>query len=50
LVSWIEEIMLKKESNISAGDMGLFTVVDTAKEAFDYIDDFYKTHELSPNF
>jgi hypothetical protein len=42
--------MLHKESNISAGDMNLFSVVDTAQEAFDYIDDFYKTHELSPNF
>ena len=50
LVSWIEEVMLRKESNISAGDMNLFTVVDTAQEAFEYIDDFYKTHELSPNF
>jgi predicted Rossmann-fold nucleotide-binding protein len=50
LVSWIEGIMLHKESNISAGDMNLFSVVDSAQEAFDYIDDLYKTHERSPNF
>ena len=50
LVSWIESIMLHKEHTISSGDLNLFRIVDTAQEAFDYIDDFYKTHELSPNF
>ena len=50
LVEWINQSMLNSEHNISAGDMNLFTTVDTAKEAFQFIDDFYKSHELSPNF
>jgi uncharacterized protein (TIGR00730 family) len=50
LVDWIEASMLNQEQNISANDLSLFRVLDTAQEAFDYIDDFYKTHELSPNF
>ncbi len=50
MIQWIEEIMLKSENNISPNDMNLMKVVDTAQEAFDYIDDFYKSHALSPNF
>ncbi|MEY4604683.1 MAG: hypothetical protein RIT43_1975 [Bacteroidota bacterium] len=50
LVDWISGSMLNSEHNISAGDMNLFTTVDTAQEAFQFIDDFYKSHELSPNF
>lgn len=50
LVEWINQNMLNSEHNISIGDMNLFTTVDTAKEAFQFIDDFYKSHELSPNF
>jgi hypothetical protein len=50
LVDWIEASMLNQEQNISANDLSLFRILDTAQEAFDYIDDFYKTHELSPNF
>lgn len=50
LIDWIEQSMLHAENNISAGDMKMFNLVDTAQEAFDYIDDFYKSHALSPNF
>lgn len=50
LVDWIESSMLHQEHNIASNDLNLFQMVDTAQEAFDYIDDFYKTHELSPNF
>jgi uncharacterized protein (TIGR00730 family) len=50
LLDWLENSMLHMEHNISAFDMNLFTLVDTAQEAFDYIDDFYKSHALSPNF
>ncbi|MFO0495600.1 MAG: TIGR00730 family Rossman fold protein [Flavobacteriia bacterium] len=50
LIDWIEESMLHAENNISPSDMHMFTMVDTAKEAFDYIDEFYKSHALSPNF
>lgn len=49
LVDWIKNTMLT-EGNISEKDLDLFGVVDTAQEAHDYIDDFYKSHSLSPNF
>jgi len=50
LVKWVKEIMLEKEHNISAEDMNYLTILDSADEAIKYIEDFYKTHELSPNF
>ncbi len=50
LIDWIKVSMLDMEQNISAKDMDLFAIVDTAEEAFKYIDDFYKSHALSPNF
>jgi len=42
--------MLKKEQNISAEDLDLVTLVDTAEEAVDIIDKFYSQYLLSPNF
>ena len=50
LVDWIEKVMLGEENNISPGDLNLFAIVDTADEAVKYIDDFYKSHQLTPNF
>lgn len=50
LLEWIEKSMLNGENNISEKDLDLYKLVDTAEEAFQYIEDFYKTHELSPNF
>lgn len=50
LVEWIKTSMLEAENNIAEKDLDLFKLVDTAEEAFQYIEDFYKTHELSPNF
>lgn len=50
LIEWIKEQMHKEESNINPEDIDLFALVDTADEAVQYIEDFYKTHELSPNF
>ena len=50
LIEWIQKVMLEEEHNISASDMQMFALVDTADEAYTYIDDFYKSHELSPNF
>ena len=42
--------MLEYEQNISPDDLNLFVLVDTADEAVQYIDDFYKSHQLTPNF
>ena len=50
LVDWLRAVMLEKENNISPMDLDLFGIVDTAEEAYDYIEEFYKSHELSPNF
>ncbi len=50
LVDWVKRIMLEKEHNVSPDDMQYLTVVETADEAVKYIEDFYKTHDLSPNF
>ena len=38
------------ENNIAEADMNYLKVVDTADEAVKYIEDFYKTHDLTPNF
>jgi uncharacterized protein (TIGR00730 family) len=50
LIEWIKEQMLEQEANISAEDLNLFKIVNTADEAVKYIEDFYKSHDLSPNF
>ena len=50
LIKWIKEVMLEEESNISPQDLDLFIIADSTDEAVKYIDDFYKSHELTPNF
>ena len=50
LLKWVEESMLHLEANISPDDVNLYALVDTADQAVQYIDNFYKTHDLSPNF
>ena len=42
--------MLNEEHSIAADDLNLFTLVDTADEAVDYIVKFYSRYLLSPNF
>ena len=49
LIDWIKNTMLT-EGNISAPDLDLFKVLDDEEEAVKYIDDFFKTHSLKPNF
>ncbi len=50
LMDWIKKTMLEDEKNISPDDLKLIQIVDTAEEAVKYIDDFYKSHQLTPNF
>ncbi len=50
LVDWIKKVVQLEQKNISAEDMGLFTLVDTADEAVDVINKFYSKYLLSPNF
>ena len=49
LTSWIEQTMLL-EGNISKSDLSLYKLVDTSEEAVEYIEDFFSTNSLSPNF
>ena len=50
IVTWVKNVMLDEQKNISMEDMELFTVVDTADEAVKHINDFYSKYLLSPNF
>ncbi|MCX7745108.1 MAG: TIGR00730 family Rossman fold protein [Flavobacteriales bacterium] len=50
LIDWIQKTVLEKEHNISATDMNLFKVVDTADDAVKIIVDFYTKYTLKPNF
>ena len=50
LIDWIKDMMLHKNGNISAEDLDLFSIVDTPNEVVDVINNFYKKHQLSPNF
>ena len=50
LINWIEEVMLKREKNVSKIDMKLFKLVDTADDAVAQINAFYSKYLLSPNF
>ena len=50
LIDWIKNVMLEKEQNISPEDLNLFTLVDTADEVVEYIDNFYSKYLLKPNF
>ena len=50
ITDWIKNTMLDSEQNISPEDLDLFCLVDTPEEAVEYIEDFFTTHSLTPNF
>ncbi|MGJ8684156.1 MAG: TIGR00730 family Rossman fold protein [Nonlabens sp.] len=50
LMDWIKSTLDKKFFTISPEDIDLLHVVDTADEAVDIINEFYKKYDLSPNF
>ena len=50
LINWIKDVLLEEEKNISPEDIDLMEIVDTPKEAVNYINDFYKKYHLKPNF
>jgi uncharacterized protein (TIGR00730 family) len=50
MTDWIKKTMLDAEQNISLTDLDLFRLVDTPEEAVEYIEDFFTTHSLTPNF
>jgi uncharacterized protein (TIGR00730 family) len=49
LLDWIKKTMLA-QGKISAADLDLFVLVDTAEEATQAITDYYKKYRLRPNF
>lgn len=49
LIDWIEKQLLN-EGMISADDMRLFRLVDTAEEAVTHIEKFYAKYDIKPNF
>ena len=50
LIDWIKDMMLEKNGNVSEDDLDLFDIVDTPDEVVNVINNFYKKHQLSPNF
>jgi uncharacterized protein (TIGR00730 family) len=50
LVSWMQDTMLEKLNYISAEDLELLQIADTAGEVADHILHFYSKHPLQPNF
>ena len=50
LIDWIKATLLDSFQNISAGDIDIVQVVDTADEVIEILDKFYDEYNLSPNF
>ncbi len=50
LFDWIKETLIKKHGNVSQKDLELFSIVDTAEEVIEIIDQFYNKNRLMPNF
>ena len=50
LMDWIKAVLLEQNATISAKDLDLIHVVDTADEAVAIMDDFYSNYLLKPNF
>lgn len=50
LIDWVRTTLLDSFQNISAGDIDIIQVVDTADEVIEILDQFYDEYNLSPNF
>jgi uncharacterized protein (TIGR00730 family) len=50
LIEWVRTTLLDSFQNISAGDIDIIQVVDTADEVIEILDKFYDEYNLSPNF
>ncbi len=50
LLDWVRTTLLDSFQNISAGDIDILQVVDTAEEVIEILDKFYEEYNLSPNF
>jgi uncharacterized protein (TIGR00730 family) len=50
LMEWVKKTLLTNNSNISADDLDLIHIVDSADEVIVILDKFYDEFNLSPNF
>lgn len=50
LIDWVRTTLLDNFQNISAGDIDIVQIVDTAEEVIEILDKFYEEYNLSPNF
>ena len=50
LLEWMKETMLNKHGTISAHNLDLLRIADTADEVAVHVLEFYKRHALQPNF
>ncbi len=50
LFDWVKSTLLDSFKNISAADIDLVQIVDTADEVIEILDKFYDEFNLSPNF
>ena len=50
MVKWVEDVMLGDEKNISPDDLRYLKMTDSPEEAVNFINEFYKSHLLRPNF
>jgi uncharacterized protein (TIGR00730 family) len=50
LMEWVKKTLLTTNSNISADDLDLIHIVDSADEVIVILDKFYDEFNLSPNF
>lgn len=50
LFHWMKTVMMEAEDNISAGDLELVKIYDTADEVVNFIQDYYRQNKLKPNF
>lgn len=50
MMTWVKDVMLDEENNISEKDLDLFKIVDTADDAVAIINEFYSKYLLKPNF
>ncbi|MEM7106339.1 MAG: TIGR00730 family Rossman fold protein [Bacteroidota bacterium] len=50
LVDWIKNVMLDRNGNISPEDLDLLPIIDDEEEITEYINAFYDTSKLRPNY
>lgn len=50
LISWMNEVMLQQNGNISLADLHLLKIADTPDEVVSHILSYYSKHSLQPNY